>query len=132
MDYRYQRDVREKVEYRPRLIPLFDHTLNIPQRLYEYDSSLFLCFNVHTQRYEVHSLDQVGDSYCATLPYRDLDARALRWVWKNDIRVHGKEIFNRIDKSQEDFEKAKERQFRNWVQDIGSETRSLFAKDAWA
>lgn len=131
MDYRYERQVLEKVEHRPRLIPLFDHTFNIPQRLYEYDTNLFVCFNRHTQRYEIHSLEQ-EDSYCTTLPYKDLDARALRWVWKNDIRMHGKAIFNRIEKSEEDFKKRKDREFKNWVQDVGSETQSLFAKDAWA
>lgn len=131
MDYHFERNVLEKVQYRPRLIPLFDHVLDIPQRLYDYDPSLFVCFNKHTQRYELHSLDQEGDSFCATLPYKDLDARTLRWVWKNDIRVHGKDIFRRIEKSEEDFKKSKERQQRNWMQDIASETQSLFAKDAW-
>lgn len=132
MDFQFERDVREKIQYRPRLIPLFDHALNIPQRLYEYDSSLFVCFNRQTQRYEVHSLNQELDSFCATLPYKDLDARTLRWIWKNDIRVHGKAIFHRIEKSEDDFKKRKDREFHNWVEDVASETQSMIAKDAWA
>lgn len=131
MDYRFERDVLEKVKHRPRLIPLFDHTLDIPQRLYDYHPSLFVCFNRHTQRYELHSLEQETDSFCATLPYKDLDARTLRWVWQNDIRVHGKDIFRRIEKSEEGFKKSKDREHKNWVQDIAKETQSLFAKDAW-
>lgn len=132
MDYRFERDVLEKIQYRPRLIPLFNHTLDIPQRLYDYHPSLFLCFNRHSQRYELHSLEQEIDSYCATLPYKDLDARTLRWIWKNDIRVHGTNIFRRIEKSEEGFKKSKDRDFKNWVEDVASETRSMFAKDAWA
>lgn len=132
MNYQFERQVLEKVQYRPRLIPLFDHTLNIPQRLYEYDSRLFICFNTHTQRYELHSLEQEGDSLCATLPYKDLDARSLRWIWKNDIRMHGRAIFRRIDKSEEDFHRSKAREFHNWVEDVASESQSMFAKDAWA
>lgn len=132
MNYLFEQQALEKVQYRPRLIPLFNHTLNIPQRLYEYDPSLFICFNRQTQRYEVHSLDQEGDSYCATLPYKDLDARTLRWVWKNDIRMHGDAIFKRIEKSEEDFQKSKERERHNWIEDLASDTQSLFAKDAWA
>lgn len=131
MDYQYERRVLETVQNRPRLIPLFDHALEIPQRLYQYDQRLFICFNRHTQRYEVHSLDQEGDSFCVTLPYKDLDARTLRWLWKNDVRMHGKAIFNRIEKSEEDFKKSKDRQFHNWIEDVASDTRSLFAKDAW-
>lgn len=120
------------MHHRPRLIPLFDHSLNIPQRIYEYSQDLFVCFNKHTQRYELHSLSQEGDSFCALLPYKDLDARTLRWIWKNDIRVHGKEIFHRIEKSESDFQKSKAQEHRRWVEDIASETQSLFAKDAWA
>lgn len=131
MDYDFERQVLEKIQYRPRLIPMMDHTLNIPQRLYDYHPSLFMCFNTHTQRYELHSLDQEGDSFCATSPYKDLDARTLRWVWKNDIRVHGKDIFLRIEKSQEDYKKRKDREHKNWIEDVGKETQSLFAKDAW-
>lgn len=132
MDSKFQRDVLEKIQYRPRLIPLFDHALDIPQRIYDYHPSLFVCFNRVTQTYELHSLDQEGDSYCMALPYKELDARSLRWIWQNDIRVHGKNIFRRIDKSEEDFKASKDREHRNWVRDIAGETRSLFAKDAWA
>lgn len=132
MDNRFERQVLEKIQYRPRLIPLFDHTLNIPQRLYDYHPSLFICFNKVEQRYELHSLEQEGDSYCMALPYKDLDARTLRWIWQNDVRVHGKNIFRRIEKSEEDYKVRKDREYRNWVHDVASETKSLFAKDAWA
>lgn len=131
MDYWYEKAIEEKVRYRPRLIPILSHTLNIPERLYDYHPRLFICFNRVEQKYEVHSLDQ-EDSYSATLPYKDLDARTLRWIYNNDIRVHGKDIFRRIEKSEEQREKSKEREFKNWVEDVASETRSLFAKDAWA
>lgn len=130
MDWLYQREVLEKIQYRPRLIALFDHVMNIPQRLYEYSPRLFVCFNRQSQRYEIHSLDQ-DDSYCATLPYKDLDARALRWLQKNDIRIHGREIFDRIEKSEAAFHKRKEREFKNWVEDVASETQTMIAKDAW-
>lgn len=131
MDFQFERAVLEKIQYRPRLIPLFDHVLDIPQRLYEYDSSLFICFNRQTQKYEIHSLTQDGDSLCMTVPYKELDVRAMRWLWQNDIRMHGKAIFHRIEKSEEDFKQGKDREYRNWVRDVASETQSLFAKDAW-
>lgn len=129
-DYRYEKAVREKIEYRPRLIPVFTSDQNIPERLYDYNSRLFICFNRVDQRYEVHNLDQ-EDSYCATLPYRDLDVRSIRWIWQNDIRVHGKDIFHRIERQEEQREKQKERDYKNWIHDVASETQSMFAKDAW-
>lgn len=130
MDWLYEKEVTEKIEYRPRLLPVFSHTLNIPERLYAYNPRLFLCFNRHEQRFEVHSLDQ-EDSYCCTVPFRELDARVLQWVWQNDIRMHGKEIFRRMEREEQKREKQKEREMQNWIRDVASETQSLFAKDAW-
>lgn len=126
----YEKAVREKVEYRPRLIPVFTSDQNIPERLREYNENLFMCFNRHEQRFEIHSLEQ-SDSYCTTIPYKDLDARTIRWVWQNDIRVHGKEIFRRLEREEDQREKAKKRDYSNWVRDVASETQTMFAKDAW-
>lgn len=126
----YEKAVREKVEYRPRLIPVFTSDQNIPERLREYNESLFMCFNRVEQRFEIHSLDQ-EDSYCTTTPYKSLDVRTIRWIWQNDIRVHGKEIFRRLEREEEQRENSKKRDYANWVRDVGSETQSMFAKDAW-
>lgn len=130
MDERFIYEVRRKVSDKPRLTPIFESTHCIPERLYEYNSNLFICYNNVEETFEIHALDQ-ENSYCATLPYKKLDARTLRWVWRNDVRVHGDNIFRRIEKSEEDYKKRKEREFKNWVEDVASETRSLFAKDAW-
>lgn len=130
MNEDFKRKVRIKIEYKPRLVPIFSSTHNIPERLNEYNPNLFICHNCVKNRFEVHSLEQT-ESYCADLPYRSLDERSLRWIWQNDIRVHGDEIFKEIDRHEEGMKKQKDREFRNWVEDVGSETRSMFAKDAW-
>lgn len=130
MDWQFREDVRSKTRYQFHLSPVFQSTLNIPERLHEYNPRMFICFNNTTSRFEVHSLDQ-ADSYSATLPYRQLDARSLRWVWENDIRVHGRKIFDELDKTEDRIKKAKERELRNFVESVGAETRSEFAKDAW-
>lgn len=127
----YEKAVREKIEYRPRLIPVFTSDQDIPERIREYNAHMFVCFNRVEQRYEVHSLDQVGDSYCTTLPYKELDVRSVRFIWENDIRVHGEEIFRRLDREEAKREKQKAREYQNWVRDVASETQGMFAKDAW-
>jgi hypothetical protein len=131
MDFYYKQEIRLKMEGQHHLHPLFSSVYNIPERLYEYNNALFVCFNSETQRYELHSLEQPV-SFAAVLPYKDLDARSLRWIWNNDIRVHGKAIFERIEKSEEQAEKQKKREFHNWAESVAKETQSLFAKDAWA
>lgn len=123
--------VRRAVQHRPRLTPLFGSTLNIPERLYEYNLNLFICHNEVTGRFEIHSLDNKGDTKCGDLPFKTLDNRALHYIWDNDIRVHGEDIFRRIEQSEENHKKSKDRDFKNWVESVGKETRSMFAKDAW-
>lgn len=131
MNDTFKMEVRQKIAGQHHLHALFGSVYNIPERLFEYNDALFICFNQDTQRYELHSLEQTI-SFSAVLPYKDLDARSLRWIWKNDIRVHGRAIFDRIEKDEEKAKKQKDREFHNWVESIGKETQSLFAKDAWA
>jgi hypothetical protein len=123
--------ILDAVRHRPRLSPIFGSTHNIPERVAEYNPDLFLCHNVVTDRIEVHSLANSGDTFCANLPYKSLDARTIRWIWENDIRVHGKNIFKRIEASEQAYERMKQREYKNWIEDVGKETQSLFAKDAW-
>lgn len=133
MNADFETNVRRAVASRPRLTPVFGSALHIPERIYEYDPDLFLCHNCVTGRFEIHSLGQQSiDTFCAELPFKALDSRTLYWVWENDVRVHGKAIIERIDRSEADFQKSKDREFRNWVEAVGKETQSLFAKDAWA
>lgn len=122
--------VRDKVRDKPRLTPVFQTTLNIPERLHETNPRLFIVYNNISNRFELHSLDQ-DVSFCADLPYRALDSRTLRWIWQNDIRVHGKELMRRFDEQEAKKEQSEKREFSNWVESVGKETRSLFAKDAW-
>lgn len=131
MNADFENRVKRAVEHRPRLTPIFTSSLNIPDRLYEYNPNLFLCHNIVSGKFEIHSLDNSRDTFCGNLPFKTLDARALHWVWENDIRVHGEAIFERIYKSEEDFKKSKDREYRNWLESVGKETQSMFAKDAW-
>lgn len=130
MNDSYRAEIRHKIRHKPRLSPVFGGAHDVPERIYEYNPRLFLCFNAVTERFEIHNLDQ-AESYCATLPYKSLDARTLRWIWNNDIRVHGMRIFEELAQGDERREKQKQRDFKNWVQDVASETRSMLAKDAW-
>lgn len=130
MDREFIAEVRDKVRSKPRLTPLFTSTQSIPERIHETNPRLFICYNNVDGAFEVHSLDQEV-SFCGKLPYKSLDARTLRWIWQNDVRVHGKEIMRRIEKSEVDFKKGKDREFKNWVEDVAKETRKLFAKDAF-
>lgn len=117
---------------------LIEHDVfHIADRIQEYDERMFIVLNLIKGKYEVHSFEYApaiahpADTIQLTLPFAQLDARALQHLYDNDIRVHGKNIFRKIEQEEEAFEKAKKRDFSNWVQAVASETKSMFAKDAW-
>ncbi|HDU1185827.1 TPA: hypothetical protein REU56_002937, partial [Listeria monocytogenes] len=125
MKANYQHQVILRTESRPYLIPVFSHVHDIPRRVYEYDSSFFVVFNTKIQRYQIHSLDYPGeDTYSCTIPYPELDSRALNHLWYNDIRVHGNEIFKRLESADEKREKQKERERKNFDIDFAKEHQS--------
>jgi hypothetical protein len=132
MKANYRHQVELRIENRPHLKPIFSHVFDIPKRVYEYDNSFFVVFNTRNQRYEVHSLDYPGeDTISVTVPYKNLDERTLRHIYRNDIRVHGMEIFRRLELAEEKEEKRKERETKNFTEDFAREHQSAFAKDAW-
>ena len=131
MNWQYKRAVREAIRNRPRLVPIFSSTHAIPEQIYQYDKSFFVCYNAVTERFEVHSLEHQGDTIAFTVPYKKLDARTMRYLWKNDIRVHGRAIFDRIEEGEERARREQEKARSRWVEDMAKETQSMFAKSAW-
>lgn len=133
MKLSFEQNVRERIETRKHLIPVFSHVYDIPRRVHEYDPSFFVVLNENTQKYEIHSLDYPGDqTHSCTIPFDELDCRTLYHLWENDIRVHGKEIFRRLERQEEEFEKRKQRETQKFNIDFAKEFQSAFAKDAWA
>ena len=129
----YQHEVLLRTEKRPYLIPIFSHACDIPRRVKEYDASFFVVFNKHNQKYEIHSLEYPGDNTLScTIPYEELDERTLEHIYNNDIRVHGREIFRRLELAEEREMKRKEREEKHFRRDFAIEHKSAFAKDAWA
>lgn len=135
MDAEFKRQVRDVLQRQElyHLIPMYDSTYEIPQRVNRYGRELFVVFNPKTQNYEIHSLEHDGHlpSIQCVLPYKNLDARVEIYLQKYDIRIHGQEIYREIDRSKERHEKAKARADRNMLRDVIGETQSMFAKDAW-
>jgi uncharacterized protein YheU (UPF0270 family) len=132
MNIGFENEVHRRTERRPYLIPIFSHVHDIPRRVFQYDASFFVVFNKNNQKYEIHSLDYPGDSTIScTIPYDELDSRTLDHLWENDIRVHGTEIFKRIELAEEKARIRKERERKNMDIAFAKEHQSAFAKDAW-
>lgn len=119
------------------LILIENDVFNISSRIEDYDKDMFIVFNKRKKAFEIHSLEYAPmiaspkDTFQTTIPYKELDIRTLHHVYDNDIKVHGRKIFERIERQEEMNEKQKQRDYKNWLRAMASETKSMFAKDAW-
>ena len=120
--------LRGKRDY---LIPVFHDTFCISDRLKEYDPAFFIAFNSITQRFEIHSLENIGNTFCFAVGYKELDARVLRSVRKSNLRTRGKKIFQEIDEQNARAERSKERQRRNNIRAMAEEMHPHFREEAW-
>lgn len=55
-------------------------TCNIPQRLRQIDKGYFLVRNHSTKQFEVHHREQIGNTFCLSIPFNELDERTLQRV----------------------------------------------------
>lgn len=76
----------------------------ICERLKEIDSSYYLVFNNDENRYEVHSTEQVGSSYCFAVRYDDLDERTLTYALRTR-KERQNAIIEEIDRQNEKLKK---------------------------
>lgn len=105
-----QEEIKHRLKSKPHLIPVFTSTLSIPERLFEYDFNQFIVLNCRTQRYEVHSLYNKGDTLCFAVGCNELDGRVLDIARKTDIRKRkAQEIFDEIDRHNEAVDRDNER-----------------------
>lgn len=103
--------------------------LKIPERLEEYDSGLFVVLNLKNENFEIHSLDNIGNSYSFTVPYSTLDARILHKVEQNDLKKKSlKAIVQEMDRKNDELERRNERRRRDDIRGIASEIKPMFKK----
>lgn len=123
--------IYDRLRGKPHLLPLQSNVFAIPERIEEYDPALFIVLNTRTQRYEVHSLANRGNTYCFAVGFNQIDSRILHTIRESNIRVRGREIFDEIDRHNEKIEKRRERQWENERRARIEEMKPTFAKVAW-
>ena len=65
--------------------PVVTNVFWIPERLREIDDGYFVLRNHQTKKFEIHHRGQPHNTYCLTVPYRELDERTLHLVQKTCI-----------------------------------------------
>lgn len=108
-------------------ILMLNNVFYIPQRLRrEIDPGLFVVYDLRSGKYEVHNSDyEDGDTYYCTIPYDELDARALEYVREirfkdNELKIaemeaHNEKIINEEKKKAEDEAGWKLREIHEYV-----------------
>ena len=78
---------------------------NIAKRIKNIEKNYFIVYNTSKKSFEVHNSRQIGTTYCLTLPYKELDERALKYV--NYTKSENIEkILNKIDNENKMLESA--------------------------
>lgn len=78
---------------------------NISKRIKEIDKDYYVMYDTSKQVFEIHNSNQIGSSYCLTLPYIELDERALKYVLKTQS-VNIDEILEEIENDNNQRESA--------------------------
>lgn len=78
---------------------------NISKRIKEIDKDYYVMYDTSKQVFEIHNSNQIGSSYCLTLPYTELDERALKYVLKTQS-VNIDEILEQIENDNNQRESA--------------------------
>ncbi len=116
---------------KPYLIPIEHSLYDIPKRLEEIDSDLFVCLNTKTQRFEVHSLGNKGTTFCFSVPYDELDVRTIEVFRRSNLKTRSiKEIIWEMDRENELRERRNEARRRSEINAWAREHRSEFKKAA--
>ena len=63
-------------------IKLSGDVYNISNRVKNIDKDYYVLFNTSNAKFEIHNKSQIGSTYCLTLPYSELDERALNFIYE--------------------------------------------------
>lgn len=69
---------------------------NISKRIKDIDKSYYIVFDTSKQKFEIHNSNQIGSTYCLTLPFNELDERCLGYVRKTQS-VNIDELLNELE-----------------------------------
>jgi hypothetical protein len=128
----FEHAVRERLQGKRHLQPVFSTGLyNVPHALRQYDKNLFVVWNRKRQRYEIHSLGHIHNTYACDVPNNRLDSRAEEAIRRGDMRIHGRRVLDEIDEHNERLERNLERRRRNDLMGISEEMYPYFRRLGW-
>lgn len=127
----YKNEIYHRLSKKPHLKFMETNPYSIPERVKEYNSSFFVVYNTMIRKYEIHSLVNKVNTHEMTLPFNELDCRAITAISDGDIRVHGDRIFKDIKKYNIDHDEKLKKQAKQNALDEMLEHKGVIKKLAW-
>ena len=94
---------------------IYNDVFNISKRIKYLNKNYYIVFNTSKNKFEVHDSSLVKNTYCLTLPYNQLDERALKYVLSTRCE-YVEEILNKIEINNKKLESAnKKSSFSNLI-----------------
>lgn len=90
-------------------IKILTNVYFIPERLREIDPNYFVLRDLERGIFEIHNSGQKDNTYCLSIPYSELDARALELVRKTRIENISK-LIKEMDLENERLQKEKNKE----------------------
>lgn len=92
-------------------IKIESDVFNINERIREIDDGYFIVYNTNSKKFEIHNSKNCN-TYCLTIPYKNLDSRAIELIHKTSIKHYDKIITELNDENekcrQKELNKIKE------------------------
>ena len=117
--------IEEVLSMKPQLRFIKDDVCGVVRSLKEIDEDYFLVFNVVHERYEVHNLKNVINTFC--ISQKNLDGNLVHRINKSMVAYHGDEVMT-IDDWNRRREERDERKFRSNLEYAARYSRSAIRR----
>lgn len=90
---------------------------DICKRIKELDQSYYVVYNFQSNKFEVHSDSQRGNSLCFVVPFDKLDARTVEYARKTSVARKDK-IIEEIDRENELVQKRSRQEVFDHLREV--------------
>ena len=97
------------------LIEINNDIYFVKQRINEIDDGYKILYNTKRKKYDIHNVNQIGNSYSLTVPYSMLDSRTVDFVRKTRVE-NRKALFEEIEKNNNSLEQRAQKETKKIIE----------------
>lgn len=108
-------------------IKIENDVFDIANRIKQIDRDYCIFFNTSTNQFEVHNISQPNNSFCLSVPYHNLDERALK-LTRETNSANIEIILSQIDNENSIKENA---EYRNILNKFNDQLEQIIKENKW-